>query len=412
MMSFTQRAQFHCLFFIICITQCLAETKWVWDRNYNSDPFITRRNDYKRESLPYRYPEYLQYDRDRIRELERIRDLERQRERDRERHRDREPITVRPYTRPNGQEDFDEYDIDDQKYNYDQYRPDFTSRPYPLPPRPLPPTQNFRPNTQGGVLIGPGGPSGIFSRPNGFIGAGANRLPLTNGLPNPNDLRPNPANGVLVGPGGPTGVIGRPQFGNGGIGTGYPAIPPNGPGSNSYGPQVFPPLPQGINPGSLSGIRPPIAGPGAGNPGALYPNQGQGLYPGNSIYGYPAGSNSGIGGIGVYGNGNLYPGQYTTGAIQQQQQQGQYGFYPSQYYPTGLYGQNSAGNRLPYPYPYNNEIGNDNNNSNNNGYYAPGYDEFGRSANSASNTKDKDKDSIKFEDRKVKKSIDDKLAEI
>ena len=59
-----------------------------------------------------------------------------------------------------------------------------------------------------GVLVGPGGPTGIIGRPQ-------------NTIPN---RQIGGGNGVLVGPGGPTGIIGRPGGGYGvnlGIGNGF-----------------------------------------------------------------------------------------------------------------------------------------------------------------------------------------------
>lgn len=75
-----------------------------------------------------------------------------------------------------------------------------------------------------GVLVGPGGPTGIIGRPtSGYTGQ-------------------SPA--VLVGPGGPTGVIGRPQ-GSGGYGllnaapSGYGAYAQGPYGQNGYGQNGF-----------------------------------------------------------------------------------------------------------------------------------------------------------------------------
>ncbi|XP_044738176.1 cuticle collagen sqt-1-like [Chrysoperla carnea] len=82
----------------------------------------------------------------------------------------------------------------------------------------IPNRPNHRPQNNNdrdpGILVGPGGPTGIIGRPpqnngpNGIIG----RPPQNNN--HHNDYRPPHQNednpGILVGPGGPTGIIGRP----------------------------------------------------------------------------------------------------------------------------------------------------------------------------------------------------------
>lgn len=106
-------------------------------------------------------------------------------------------------------------------------------------------------------------------------------------------VKGNPANGILVGPGGPTGIIGRPPHLRPGVG--YP-------GGN------YP----GGYPGGIGGGYPGGGGGYPGYPGgAGYPGQGgyPGGYPGQGGYpgGYPGGGYPGQGGHGGFGAGG-YPG--------------------------------------------------------------------------------------------------------
>lgn len=154
--------------------------------------------------------------------------------------------------------------------------------------------------------------------------------------PGLNPLQGHPSNGVLVGPGGPTGVIGRPRpFYNNGYG---------GFGNNNVGPQGF-----GAGAG---GVYPQGQGfPGQGFGGQGLPGQGFGGQ-GPSSQGFggqgPASQGfgggfpglQGFGGLGGFGGGSGFPnvpgGQAGFSQLQQGHNSGGYGNYglvtPNQFF--------------------------------------------------------------------------------
>ncbi|XP_017484231.1 PREDICTED: collagen alpha-2(IV) chain [Rhagoletis zephyria] len=228
------------------------EDHWVW----------SRRSDTDRQSRPFHDEVSAKYQGITLRRNARARD--------------REPTTRRPLP---GQPQNDE--IDD--YTDDEVNTNVGTRNYPYPPF---------------------GNGQLF---------GTNNYPGIGGIGNP----VGSGNGILVGPGGPTGIIGRPQSqypggfpSNGFIGqpgVGYPTQPGVFGGGNAVGNGFL---------GSESGLNPGFAGQfgGAGQyPGGQFGGSGQ--YPGGFAPGgtqYPGGQ--------IQGNqfpAAQYPGgvgpQYTEG---------------------------------------------------------------------------------------------------
>ncbi|XP_055627643.1 spidroin-2-like [Toxorhynchites rutilus septentrionalis] len=117
------------------------------------------------------------------------------------------------------------------------------------------------------------------------------------------------ANGVLVGPGGPTGIIGRPYKG---FNNGYPGAS-YGPFGNNYGGFGNQGLPGGLNPyGGIGGGYPNSAYPGAGYPGGAYP--GNGYYGTQNHFG-PGQFGPAQFGPGQFGPAPFGPSQFGPGSI-------------------------------------------------------------------------------------------------
>lgn len=153
--------------------------------------------------------------------------------------------------------------------------------------------------------------------------------------PGHNPLQGHPSNGVLVGPGGPTGIIGRPRPNN---------YYNNGYGGNNFGPQ-------GFGSGDFGGGFPQGAGfPGQGFGAQGLPGQGQGFgaqgLPGQGP-GFPGGfsGQQGFGGgLGGFGGASGFPnGQGGFAQLQQGNNGGAYGNY-------GLVTPNQLGLNFGGPY--------------------------------------------------------------
>ncbi|XP_014097152.3 uncharacterized protein [Bactrocera oleae] len=264
---------------ICCAYAAREDDRWVW----------ARRNDYKDQPRQL-HDSTARYQSETLRRNARARN--------------REPTTRKPLPGQPPNDEIDDYE--------DDVNTNVATRNYPYPP------------------FGNGQLFGANFYPNiggGFGGATGN------------------GNGILVGPGGPTGVIGRPQSAypggyNGQPGVGFPAQPGIFGGGNALGAGgQFGQAGGGGYSGAEAGLNPGFAGQFggvgqfAGGQGGQYPISGQypigGQYPGGPQYPgtqfqgnqFPAAQYPGAGGpqytegYGLASAGGGFPGylQYTTG---------------------------------------------------------------------------------------------------